>query len=200
MTKMESLLDKVIQQNKKIVRQMDEQSGQISEHLRMLSQQQSERADGIAQKQRETEQEVSAIAGDLSTVKLTIEGRLSAMESSASGLTNQLRTEFGESRKSLKQEVHLELLQELGATPSLRPTVCPFTPSDSSTEAIGGQTNHLGEHQCSVRTPLNPSVVQQRPASFDGTLAWDAYHAQFELLAEMNRWTAQRRPLIWPSV
>ena len=187
-TKMEALLEEVIQQNKKIVRRMDKQSEQISEHLRMLSQQQSERVDGIAQKQKETEQEVSAIAGDLSSVKLTVEGRLSAMESSVSGLTNQLRTEVGESRESLKQELRVELLRELGATPGLRPAARPFTPSDPNTEAIGGQTNRVGDTSAAGRTPLTPSVVQQRPAPFDGTLAWDAYHAQFELLAEMNRW------------
>ena len=30
---------------------------------------------------------------------------------------------------------------------------------------------------------------QQRPAPFDGKVAWDAYRTQFELLAMMNRWS-----------
>ena len=34
-----------------------------------------------------------------------------------------------------------------------------------------------------------PVGQQQRPAPFDGKLAWDAYRTQFELLAMMNRWS-----------
>ena len=35
----------------------------------------------------------------------------------------------------------------------------------------------------------SPVSQQQRPAPFDGKLAWDAYRTQFELLAMMNRWS-----------
>ena len=34
-----------------------------------------------------------------------------------------------------------------------------------------------------------PVSQQQRPAPFDGKLAWDAYWTQFELLVMMNRWS-----------
>ena len=52
---------------------------------------------------------------------------------------------------------------------------------------IGGQTNQVEDTNAAGRTPLSPSAIQQHPAPFDGILAWDAYHAQFELLVEMNR-------------
>ena len=32
-------------------------------------------------------------------------------------------------------------------------------------------------------------MTQQRPAPFDGKCTWDTYHAQFELLADLNRWS-----------
>ena len=34
-----------------------------------------------------------------------------------------------------------------------------------------------------------PTSLQQRPAPFDGKTAWDAYCTQFELLAQINRWS-----------
>ena len=29
----------------------------------------------------------------------------------------------------------------------------------------------------------------QKPAPFDGKLTWDAYHTQFDMLAQINRWS-----------
>ena len=38
-----------------------------------------------------------------------------------------------------------------------------------------------------------PVSQQQRPAPFDGKLAWDAYRTPFELLAMMNRWSDEEK-------
>ena len=39
------------------------------------------------------------------------------------------------------------------------------------------------------RGPTTIGVTQQRPAPFDGKCAWDTYRAQFELLADLNKWS-----------
>ena len=56
------------------------------------------------------------------------------------------------------------------------------------------------------RSPAPPSVavparheggasVQRKPAEFDGQVAWEAYQAQFELLAQGQGWSAQEKAL-----
>ena len=39
------------------------------------------------------------------------------------------------------------------------------------------------------RGPTTTRSTVQKPAPFDGRLTWDAYHTQFEMLAQINRWS-----------
>ena len=67
-----------------------ERMEQQNEQLQVMTQQQADRIENVAQRQKETDQEVSAIAGELRSVKLTIDGRLDAMEDSVAGLAKQI--------------------------------------------------------------------------------------------------------------
>ena len=51
----------------------------------------------------------------------------------------------------------------------------------SGTQAAVQELQSGGERQALV-------IQQQRPVLFEGKTAWDAYHMQFELLAEINGW------------
>ena len=64
----------------------------------------------MARKQEETREQVHAIAGDLESVKTTVQGRLGEVEEAVSSVKT-LQTELGERQKSLKAELHNELLQ-----------------------------------------------------------------------------------------
>ena len=179
---MAGLLDRMEQQNEQLLEKMEQQN----EQLRLLTQQQSDRVDDIGQRQKETDQEVSAIARELSSMKTAVDGRLIAMEGSVAGLTGQLRTEVAESQELLKRELREDLLEELSATSGLRSTARPFLPSaGASLDAVGE-----GTVRASDATALRGSTInQQRPAPFEGKLPWDAYRTQFELLADINRWS-----------
>ena len=113
-----------------LLAKMEEQSQQ----LQLLTRQQSQRVDEVAKKQEETREQVHAIAGDLESVKTTVQGQLGEVEEAVSSVKT-LQTELGERQKSLKAEPHDELLRELseavGKT-GLRPTAPPFIPAETA--------------------------------------------------------------------
>ena len=165
---MVALLDKMDQWNERLLEKME----QRNEQLRLLTQQQSDRVDDIGQRQKETDQEVSAIAGELSPEKMAKDGRLIAMEGSAAGLTGQLRTEEVASRELLKCEPHEDLLQE----PGLRSTAHLFLSSAGTRlDTVGEGMNLAGDAIAVVGATIN----QLRSGSLEKKLPWDAYRTQF---------------------
>ena len=187
-----------------LIAKMDEQN----EQLQVLTKQQSQRIDAVAKKQEETQEHVEAMAGDLDSVKATMHGRLGEVEEAVSSVKT-LQTELGERQKSLKAELHDELLRELsevvGKT-GLRPTAPSFIPatttrSETVAAAGDGSSRGLGDSREAVegesgreRSTLSSrggsvtGTTMQRPAPFDGKGTWDAYHTQFEMLARINKW------------
>ena len=67
----------------------------------------------------------------------------------------------------------------------LRPTALEFVPGTCSGPEVQGVEATVGG--ASLTRPI------QRPAFYDGRTTWDAYHAQFEMLAEVNGWTIQEK-------
>ena len=208
---MAALLAKLDQQNAQLLGRMDQQD----EQLQLLTRQQAERVDDISRRQMETDEHVTAVEGDLQSVKRTVDGRLSAVEESLSDLA-QLQERVGESQESLRHELlrELDVRTGPGRGGALRVTAPPFMPSAGLTSAEddgrdagtpagcstvsprgGGGGASEGGHPVSVISgggALTTAVAgthypQQRPAPFDGKLAWDTYRTQFELLAEINR-------------
>ena len=169
---MVALLDKMDQRNERLLEKME----QRNEQLRVLIQQRSDPVDDIGQRQKETDQEVSAIAGELSPEKMAKDGRLIAMEGSAAGLTGQLRTEEVASRELLK----CDLLQE----PGLCSTAHLFLPSAGTRlDAVGEGMDLAGD----AITVVGATSNQLRSGSLEKKLPLDAYRTQFELLADVNR-------------
>ena len=148
---MVALLDKMDQWNERLLEKMEQQN----EQLRLLTQQQSDGVDDIGQRQKETDQEVSAIAGELSPEKMAKDGRLIAMEGSAAGLTGQLRTEEVASRELLKCEPREDLLQE----PGLRSTAHLFLPHHTRRDAS----------RYAIKIKINITTIVQNMTSCNDT-------------------------------
>ena len=89
-------------------------------------QQKSDRVDDIGQRQKETNQLVSAIARELSSMKTAVEGQLITMVISVAGLTGLLCTKVAESQELLKHKLCEDLLQEPSVVPGLRSTCTHF--------------------------------------------------------------------------
>ena len=149
-------------------------------------QQQSDRVNDTGQRQKETDQVISAIARKLRSMKMAVEDQLIAMEGSIVGLTRQLCTEVAESQELLKHEHCEDLLEDLSAASGLHPTVFQVLPTAGTLLDVVGQVMGRVRNATTTRgTPIN----QQRPKMFKGKIPWDTYWTQFNLLADMNRWS-----------
>ena len=72
-----------------LLEKMDRQSEQLED----LAERQTERVDGLARKQKETEEHVFAMESVLNSVKATVDGRLTEVEGSLTGLRIELHEE-----------------------------------------------------------------------------------------------------------
>ena len=150
--------------------------------------------DGIAQKQQETDEHVHAIEDDLQGVKAAVDGRLSAMERSLTGLRTDVMSELLERQEWLGKQIHDDILRELctptGLEGGMRLTAPPFVPATAVSPE--GETLPGAVSAGSAAAPggsMLTGMTKQRAAPFDGKSAWDVYRAQFELLADMNKWS-----------
>ena len=190
-----------------LMTKMDQQS----EQLQQLTSQQAERVDGVVEKLEQTGKHVNAIAEDLDSVKSLVQERLDTMEKSVTSM-RVIQDELGERQKILKAELRSELLRDLStSTTPLRPTAPHFIPvveghGESRERATSpgdrdeggvmeGATSSMtstassGRDTGTSRTHLTTPTSVQKPAPFDGKMTWDAYHTQFEMLAQINHWS-----------
>ena len=90
-------------------------------------------------------------------------------------------------RKIMRQELREELmqvkqsLQEISSRPF---GVLP--PASAVTPNIGG----------GIEAPATASALATEPATYDGKTTWDAYRAQFELLAGLNHWNDEQKATV----
>ena len=148
---------------------------------------------------------VEALHYDLGRTRDTIEGQLLATEEVLAGMqvTHQTLAEELRSRKASFQEelcteleVHRspgqELMKETKPSTQLRssaadfiPSVNPFPPgADGSTHSVCARGGAL-----------------HRPPPYDGHTSWEAYQAQFDMLAQTNCWTeAEKSTLLAVSL
>ena len=171
-----ALLEKVDQQEanmetrmNRLVAKLDDQEAQ----LKLLAGQ-AARIDAISQKQAETERGVSDIQADLRSVKTTVDERLTKVEGSLSGIDRRWKAELVEREERLRQDLREELHRDLDTAVASR----------GFEETLGSRTD---------TRPQAGQRQQQRPASFDGKMPWEAYQAQFELLADLNSWSHEEK-------
>ena len=156
---------------------------------------------------------MSTTKGDLHTVKTMVDGWLSAMEGSLTGVRTELQLELFERQERLRKELRNNFLQKFstptGLEGGLRPTASSFVPATMTTMGDGAGT--VSAHTDSKMTTtkggtlpgavsadssaapewgiVTAGVTKQRLAPLDGKSAWDVYRAQFELLASLNKWS-----------
>ena len=126
-------------------------------------------------------------------------------------MQDQLRSEFEHSNVNVEtqfKELQERLFKEVSASrevlrgeligktsglthgSSLRPTAPEFSPHTGS-----GPADHslsLGASVVSLDSPARPAQ-QPRPPTYDGKTAWDAFRMQFEMLAQINKWTTEEK-------
>ena len=91
---------------------------------------------------------MSAVEGDLNSVKAAVDGRLSAVEGSLTGLRTEIHEELLEKQERLRKELRHELLRDLSALTELpegglSPTALPFVPravleDDTTSQLVEG--------------------------------------------------------------
>ncbi len=207
-----------------LLAKMDQQSAKMdqqNEQLQLLTKQQIERVESIAERQKEAEEHIESLAGDLESVKRTVDGRLGAVE---------------DRQESLRRELLADVLRELappgppGEGAPLHPSAPLVVPPDTSVSAgmgeVAGRGDSTGSRTGEATTHVEDGVAeggsrrrgatsdeggvgatggaataragapinqQQRPAPFDGKTTWDAYRMQFDMLAEINRWSQSEK-------
>lgn len=91
-------------------------------------------------------------------------------------------------RPTSAQVAHGENVEKQENRPEIKQTTCPTTPKlePSTTPPPRPQGAHHGIIEDQVRSQEKPKV---RPATFNGSTAWEDYLAQFELVADINKWS-----------
>ena len=112
-----------------------------------MTKQQSQKVNEVAKKQDETPEQVRTIAGDLDFVKTTVDGRLGEPVEEAVSNVKKSQAELGERQRTLKAELHDELLRKLSGTvyrTGLRPTAPLFIPAEGTTPETAAASGSSG--------------------------------------------------------
>ncbi len=152
--------------------------------------------------QRAADERIGSIQEDLETTKETVGVRLKSAEETIGTLQQSQGEMAKELQKSLREEMRREVhtwISEAsagGARPSrMRATAAEFVPkflpSATSPTDPTAEEEEAGGGELAERSGPDSSrtVSVHRPPPFDGRSTWDAYRAQFEMLAQINRWT-----------
>ena len=122
--------------------------------------------------------------GSLKTLLLDKVGSTQAELAIVVECQKQLKVE----QKIMRQELREELMQEVKRflhEISSRPlSVLP--PASAVTPTIGG----------GIEAPATACALATKPATYDGKTTWDAYRAQFELLAGLNHWNDEQKATV----
>ena len=202
-----SLMEEMKSSQAEQAKRHEQQQAELLDELRTSTQRQADQLDKLAQDyggrmdtlvadQKRVEESVGALEKNLDSVKSVMQDRIGEAEDRIERLQSQqvvlasqqeeLKTRFHEELLRVEAKIHaVKSTPETVATPTpLRPTAPPFVPTTTSSASEGGgaRTEEEGRSSKSVR-----------PSPFDGKSSWEAYQAQFKLLAELNHWTEQEK-------
>lgn len=182
------------------------QSEQLATLVAMLEEQkkeqvkQSERLDSLLQhfeqnqckleeRQKGTDQQMEMLQKDVYSLKSLVHNQVEATQSDLAAVMEsqkQIGAKQEEMRRELKEELKQEVKRSLQdevssrALDSIRPALlAPTISTEGGTE-----------------TSVIAGALTTKPATYDGKSTWDAYRAQFELLADLNHWTDVQKAII----
>lgn len=167
--------------------QMQELVRRQQQQMETLLQEQYKQMERVDARQHATEQTMGALQQDLESTKTIMGKRLQATEESLGVLQTSHQTfaeELLANQQALRDEIQVELHdrkreQEEGtkSKSQLQAAAPEFIPS-----SVSFPTGALSSH----------SAVP-RPPPYDGRSDWDAYRAQFEMLAQVNQWSEEEK-------
>ncbi len=177
----------------------------FTEHFQQILTEQQKDFGRMAEKQAMADEIVASLAGDLRAVADSTDERFGAAEAALS----ELRLRQNTFKADLKEELLQELEQKSVVPQRLRVMAPEFKPagdsklptkdageaggepgvSTATEELEAGRTGERRAAEGFWASSDRGRVVQQRPQPYDGRTPWDAYRTQFEMLAQMNRWT-----------
>ncbi len=193
--------------------QMAKISREYEHHWNCLDTAQTETSEAVTALESNLSDVKSVMQGRIGDAEFQL-GQLQTWQEELAGKQNDFQTDVREELLRIKSA--LELSTELKELPTHKPLLtsltCKSGPSNAddsgkpgpkplsvtaqtiipsagsgSTALCGGGT------RADVATEGSGPTSVQRPPPFDGKSTWEAYHAQFSLLAELNGWTEQRK-------
>lgn len=150
-----------------------------------LMQKQNERWENLEKRQHQADSAVEALQNDIASLKTVTQDRLRATEEVQSKLVKELHV--------TKDALRDELLGELETR---------FTTKEQLESAINKRSTRSSPLSVSAPEFVPSSDVVpgqgvahriQHPQPFGGDAPWDAYKLQFEMLAEINKWSDEEK-------
>ena len=164
------------------------------EQLARLAGDHERRLESLTADQLGTAEAVTALEKNLTSIKSVMQDRLGEAEERLDQLRNW-QAKLAEKQDEFRAEVQEELARleaktdtaavtsaAVSSKSSLRLSAPPFVPAATSSSTVEGGSEGDGSGSKSVR-----------PAPYDGKSAWEAYHTQFKMLADLNHWTDHQK-------
>ena len=142
----------------------------------------------LEERQLNTSQLVEMLQEDVGSLKNLFHDRVGGTQAELAAVLEhqkQLKVEQKIMRQELREELMKELKQSLRDEMSSR--------AHDSTLRASAETFFPAP---GAEVPTVPGALTTKPATYDGKTTWDAYRAQFELLAGLNRWTDVQKATI----
>lgn len=167
--------------------QKEEQQRQ-SERLERLLQRHEQNQHQLEERQQNTSQQMEMLQEDVGSLKTLLHDQVGGMETELAAVLERQK-QIKVEQKILRQELKEELMHEMKRSlqdevssraldSTLRVSAEPFIPASGA------------------EVPAVAGALATKPATYDGKTTWDAYRAQFELLAELNQWNDVQKATI----
>lgn len=154
--------------------QKEEQQRQ-SERLERLLQHCEENQQRLEERQQDTFEQMDLLQRDFGSLKTLLYEQI-----------GNTREELMERQKLFKEELMQDVKQSVQDEISARTL-------DTSARRSAAPILHTS---ATIGGAEMPHLAGAKPATFDGKTTWDAYRAQFELLAGLNRWNDVQKATI----
>ena len=154
---------------------------------REVMQKQDERWENLEKRQYHADKAVEALQSDVASLKSVTQNRLRATEEMQSKLSEELRT----IREALRDELFEELEAKFTTRDHLESTL-----RGAKRSPLSASAPEFVPSSEVVPGPGAGAAHKMRPQPFDGDAPWDAYKLQFEMLAEINKWSDDERATV----
>ncbi len=166
---LQALAQQQTERHAQLAREFGDQLGNLAREHREVWEQ-------LGQKQHRLEQRVTSLESEWRT---TVEKTVSKLE--GPWQEDLRKSVCADVKREVLEELHSSMESKPGTSPvSLRPEAAEFHPRET---AAGGTVTGDGAEGAGAARPV------QRPGSYDGRSSWSAYRRQFELLAQLNKWS-----------